>query len=105
MARLALTGLVAAAALISAGPGQAAAVLFGSPLDTAPWCVVYNIGADVIAGDAARMPSFEACNRERALAGHRPRSAGRTRRSPATGTAATAAGRAPNVRKHRKARR
>jgi hypothetical protein len=67
MSKLALIGLVAGATLCATVPGRAYS-LFGAPLDTAPWCVVYDIGAGVVQ-ENCRMPSFEACNAERALQG------------------------------------
>jgi hypothetical protein len=100
MAKLALAGLVAAATLISAGPGQAASVLFGSPLDTAPWCVVYNMGADII-HEGCTYSTFEACNQERMLQG----STAFCRQNPAFPGYYAQPGRTPKARKHRKARR
>ena len=67
MSKLALLGLVAAATLAGSAPSSAWS-LFGRPLDTAPWCVVYDIGAGVVQ-ENCRMATFAACNRERALLG------------------------------------
>lgn len=60
-------GLIAGLSLFAATPANAWSLL-GAPLDTAPWCVVYDIGAGVTQ-ENCRMPSFDACNRERALQG------------------------------------
>ncbi|MGH6741634.1 MAG: hypothetical protein ACREDY_21870 [Bradyrhizobium sp.] len=67
MSKFAVFGLVAAATLCTSVPGHAYS-LFGDPLDTAPWCVVYDIGAGVV-HENCRMPSFQACNAERSLWG------------------------------------
>jgi hypothetical protein len=67
MPKFALLAVVAAATLLGTGPGRAWSLL-GSPLDTAPWCVVYDIGNGVVQ-ENCRMPSFAACNQERALQG------------------------------------
>jgi hypothetical protein len=67
MSKLTICGLAAGLTLLGATPGQAWSLL-GAPLDTAPWCVVYDIGAGVVQ-ENCRMPSFAACNRERALQG------------------------------------
>ena len=67
MSKLALAGLVAGATLLSAGPSSAYSLL-GAPLDRAPWCVVYDIGAGVVRENCT-MPSYQACNAERALQG------------------------------------
>ena len=67
MSILAVVGLIAAATFCQAAPASAWS-LFGEPLDTAPWCVVYDIGAGVVRENCT-MPSYQACNAERALQG------------------------------------
>jgi hypothetical protein len=67
MSKLALIGLVAGAAVVATSPARAYSI-FGAPLDTAPWCVVYDIGAGVVRENCT-MPSFQACNAERAIQG------------------------------------
>ena len=63
MRKLALIGLALGAALLSVEPASAYSIL-GRPLDTAPWCLRYDIGAGVVK-ENCRLPNFEACNRER----------------------------------------
>ena len=67
MSKLALVGLIAGTMLSPVAPAGAWS-LFGDPLDTAPWCVVYDIGAGVVHENCS-MPSYQACNAERILQG------------------------------------
>lgn len=67
MSRMALIGLAAGATFLSVLPAGAYSIL-GAPLDTAPWCVVYDIGAGVVRENCT-MPTFQACNAERAIQG------------------------------------
>ena len=67
MSKLALVGLIAGTMLSQVAPAGAWS-LFGDPLDTAPWCVVYDIGAGVVHENCS-MPSYQACNAERILQG------------------------------------
>ena len=60
MSKLALVGLIASTMLSPVAPAGAWS-LFGDPLDTAPWCVVYDIGAGVVHENCS-MPSYQACN-------------------------------------------
>ena len=66
MSKLALLGVVAAATWFGIGPGNAS--ILGGPLDRAPWCLRYDIGGGVVQ-ENCRLPSFEACNYERAFWG------------------------------------
>jgi len=67
MPKLKLLGLIVGLTVLAATPSHAWRLL-GAPLDTAPWCVVYDIGAGVV-HENCRMPSFAACNNERAQLG------------------------------------
>jgi hypothetical protein len=67
MSKLALVGLIAGTTFCQVAPASAWS-LFGDPLDTAPWCVVYDIGSGVVRENCA-MPSYQACNAERILQG------------------------------------
>ena len=67
MAKAALICLMTTGLLATAGTARAYSI-FGAPLDTAPWCVVYDIGAGVV-HENCTMPTFEACNAERAIQG------------------------------------
>jgi hypothetical protein len=67
MSKFALIGLIAGTTLCQIAPASAWS-LFGEPLDTAPWCVVYNIGSGVVRENCT-MPSYQACHAERILQG------------------------------------
>jgi hypothetical protein len=67
MSKLALVGLIAGTTICQVAPASAWS-LFGDPLDTGPWCVVYDIGSGVVRENCA-MPSYQACNAERILQG------------------------------------
>ena len=67
MRRLVLLSLIAASALPTTATSRPWSLL-GEPLDTAPWCVVYDIGAGVVRENCT-FPSFAVCNQERAMQG------------------------------------
>jgi hypothetical protein len=98
MRRTILLSLIAIAFWPATASSRPWSVL-GAPFDTAPWCVVYDIGNGVVRENCT-MPNFAACNAERSIQG----TTAFCRQNPAF-AGYYARGREPQRRKHRRAYR